>query len=152
MRPFLRLNARRLLHSQPLMTPVTLLESSPYVRSLPSAADELSTSSSSSSSASFLPQALAQHFIFYPQFFSPSESRELLRMALWKLDRADSTRKRRQRRGGQTRSPSGSDVESTAHQTGAASSSLQDMFEGEYGFEEVRGHLLIYPICGSQSR
>lgn len=74
---------------------------------------------------------LARDFLFWPQFFNDDESRELLKMGLWKLDRVDSTRKRRRR----SVSGSGSN-ENLASEEGERSS-LQDLFEGEYGFEEV---------------
>jgi hypothetical protein len=43
-------------------------------------------------------------------------------MALWKLDRADTTRRRRKRKG---------------DQRNEKATGLQGLFEGEYGFEEV---------------
>lgn len=46
-------------------------------------------------------------------------------MGLWKLDRADSTRKRRRK------------TATKPENDGQAVAGLQDLFEGEYGFEEV---------------
>lgn len=66
---------------------------------------------------------LENDFQLYPDFFSPSEVERLVKMSLWKLDRADSTRRRRGR--------------------GAASAcdaeGVQKLFESvdKYGFEEV---------------
>ncbi|GFZ43344.1 hypothetical protein JCM24511_01064 [Saitozyma sp. JCM 24511] len=70
---------------------------------------------------------LRDDFLLWPGFFSLEESRQLLAMALWKLDRADSTRRRR-RKGGTSSLGEGDGVRG----------GLQDMFYGEYGFEE--GH------------
>lgn len=69
---------------------------------------------------------LRDDFLLWPGFFSLEESRQLLAMALWKLDRADSTRRRR-RKGGTSSLGEGDGVRG----------GLQDMFYGEYGFEEV---------------
>lgn len=98
--------------------PLNLSSTSPYIRSI---AGPSRTSKQPGTSS------LARDFLFWPTFFNESESRELLKMGLWKLDRADTTRKRRRR----TDTKIGSS-------DSAASPSLQDLFEGEYGFEEVR--------------
>jgi alkylated DNA repair protein alkB family protein 7 len=45
-------------------------------------------------------------------------------MALWKLDRVDSTRRRRRNKG-------------LKEETEAGEAGLQSLFHGEYGFEEV---------------
>lgn len=78
---------------------------------------------------SSLPASLADDFAIYPDFFSPSESRALLQLALWKLDRVDSKRKRR-RRG----AASETDKEK---EKAPCKAQLQDLFVGPYGFEEV---------------
>lgn len=77
-----------------------------------------------------LPASLADDFAIYPDFFSPSESRALLQLALWKLDRVDSKRKRR-RRGAAP--GEGKEKEKTP----CNGAQLQDVFTGPYGFEEV---------------
>lgn len=69
-------------------------------------------------------KTLRDDFLLWPGFFSLEESRQLLAMALWKLDRVDSTRRRRRK--GVT------SVSGTRDGGG-----LQDLFHGEYGFEEV---------------
>lgn len=69
---------------------------------------------------------IADDFVLYPHFYTLQECRQLLAMALWKLDRVDSKRKRRRK---------GSAAGSTGNASGGTD--LQDMFEGEYGFEEV---------------
>lgn len=66
--------------------------------------------------------AVEDDFTLFPTFFTSAESRQLLTAALWKLDRVDSTRRRR----GAAKSPE------EVH-----AGELQDMFTGEYGFEEV---------------
>jgi len=67
-------------------------------------------------------EAIQRDFKFWPSFFTEEESSEILKMALWKLDRADTTRRRRKRKGDQNTE---------------AATGLQGLFEGEYGFEEV---------------
>lgn len=69
---------------------------------------------------------ISSDFTFYPHFFDQAECRQLLAMALWKLDRVDTTRKRRRK---------GAAAESAGSSSG--STDLQSMFQGEYGFEEV---------------
>jgi hypothetical protein len=71
---------------------------------------------------------LAADFTLYPSYYSAQESRTLLAGALWKLDRADFTRRRRR-----------SALSAPKEEKGQAGGddSLQDMFTGEYGFEEV---------------
>lgn len=66
-------------------------------------------------------------FLLYPDFFSAAECRQLIGMALWKLDRADSTRRRRRKTGSIEITEKGADEDEA----------LQGLFEGEYGFEEV---------------
>lgn len=79
------------------------------------------------------PNSLESDFQLYPDFFHPGECRQLLGMALWKLDRVDTTRRRRKNRG------LSSDEAGTENQDG-----LQNMFEGDYGFEEVCTPLLSW--------
>lgn len=76
------------------------------------------------------PPTLAEDFAIYPSFFNEAECRQLLSIALWKLDRLDVTRKRGSRR----RSASSAPAAAAATEDGAP---LQDMFTGTYGFEEV---------------
>lgn len=70
------------------------------------------------------PAGLQDDFQLFPDFFSETEVERLIKMALWKLDRADSSRRRRGR-GGATVAPGKGD---------------QALFEDvkNYGFEEVR--------------
>jgi alkylated DNA repair protein alkB family protein 7 len=67
--------------------------------------------------------AIQRDFKFWPNFFTEEESSELLKMALWKLDRADSIRRRRRK--------------NKVDQIAGSLTGLQNQFEGEYGFEEV---------------
>lgn len=95
------------------LKPHTLTQPSPFIRSFgPNAAAGPSR-----------PASLESDFRLYPDFFGMDECRQLLGMALWKLDRSDSTR-RRKRKG------SSEDVEQ-------GKGGLQALFHGEYGFEEV---------------
>ena len=71
-------------------------------------------------------EAIQRDFKFWPTFFTEEESSEILKMALWKLDRADTTRRRKRK---------GKGDQSHRSLTG-----LQGLFEGEYGFEEVSYH------------
>lgn len=75
------------------------------------------------------PSRMESDFLFWPKLFDEDESREMLEMGLWKLDRADSTRKRRRRSDPKLVSQAGTGTD------------LQDLFEGEYGFEEVNHQL-----------
>ena len=67
--------------------------------------------------------AIQRDFKFWPNFFTEEESSEILKMALWKLDRADSTRRRRR--------------PTQVDQSPQSQNGLQIHFHGEYGFEEV---------------
>ncbi|KAI9634459.1 uncharacterized protein MKK02DRAFT_16941 [Dioszegia hungarica] len=71
------------------------------------------------------PSSIGTDFQLYPDFFGEEESRQLLAMALWKLDRVDSTRRRRRNKG-------------LWEESEAGGAGLQSLFHGEYGFEE--GH------------
>ncbi|WVQ97189.1 hypothetical protein IAU59_004299 [Kwoniella sp. CBS 9459] len=78
-------------------------------------------------------------FCFWPNFFDEAECKVLLEMALWKLDRVDSSIKRR-RKGGK-RSAAGSAMVSPMSRVGderGGMEGLQALFKKEYGFEE--GH------------
>jgi hypothetical protein len=90
-----------------------LTNPSPYIRCLPA-------SSASSDSVD-----LRDDFALYPNYFDPSESSELLRAALWRLDKSDVALRRRRSR------PEDADkgIESVGD--------LQKLFRGAYGFEEV---------------
>ncbi|CAD6566153.1 MAG: hypothetical protein TREMPRED_002281 [Tremellales sp. Tagirdzhanova-0007] len=79
--------------------------------------------SSTPSGPSFDPFA-NDDFLLYPSFFNLSECRQLIKASLWKLDRSDTSRRRRRNT---FPSPDGRDEQG-----------LQDLFHGEYGFEE--GH------------
>lgn len=72
-------------------------------------------------------------FLYFPDFFNEAEQEILLKLALWKLDRVDSSRRRRRRR-----------TDSAESGKGIATSSdrLQRMFEptSAYGFEDVSSH------------
>lgn len=80
--------------------------------------------------ATALPASLETDFAIIPDFFNEAEARHLLEVALWKLDRSDPTRRRRSRRG-----PAAAVVAGTADPAGDVP--LQDLFSGNYGFEEV---------------
>jgi hypothetical protein len=97
-------------YSTELLQPLSLTSTSPLIRPLAGPSDAIDH------------EAIQRDFKFWPSFFTEEESSEILKMALWKLDRADTTRRRRKRKGDQN----------TVVATG-----LQGLFEGEYGFEEV---------------
>ncbi|KAL1405177.1 hypothetical protein Q8F55_008802 [Vanrija albida] len=82
------------------------------------------------------PPSLADDFALYPAFLSPAEARALAVLALWKLDRMDSSRRRRRRRGAPAAAdppaPSPDDADSPL------AAAMQDLFAPPYGFEE--GH------------
>lgn len=90
--------------------PLSLISTSPLIRPLAGPSDAIDH------------EAIQRDFKFWPTFFTEEESSVILKMALWKLDRADTTRRRRKRKGDQ-------DL--------IAATGLQDLFKGEYGFEEV---------------
>ena len=100
-------------YSTELSRPLSLTSSSPLIRPLAGPSHAIDH------------EAIQRDFKFWPSFFTEEESSEILKMALWKLDRADTTRRRRKKKGDQ----------STVGAMG-----LQGLFEGEYGFEEV--HLI----------
>jgi hypothetical protein len=114
--------AKRALHAQ-AATAHRLTERSNLIRPL----------SRTESPRSVRDDALRDDFLLWPAFFRPEEARQLLAMALWKLDRVDSTMRRRRRTGGLP-SPT-PDL-----------NNLQDMFQGQYGFEEVSSHPLLRRI------
>lgn len=70
-------------------------------------------------------------FLYFPDFFNEAEQEILLKLALWKLDRVDASRRRRRRRPGLK----GEDGQAgSAEKTG-----LQRIFDdtSAYGFEDV---------------
>jgi alkylated DNA repair protein alkB family protein 7 len=89
----------------------SLVKPSPSIRSL--------------GKASHVSDDLEHDFQLYPDFFSSREVESLVKMSLWKLDRADSTRRRR-----------GKGPIATAVNPG-----VQGLFESvdKYGFQEVSG-------------
>jgi alkylated DNA repair protein alkB family protein 7 len=91
--------------------PLSLTSTSPLIRPLAGPSDAINH------------EAIQRDFRFWPSFFTEDESSEILRMALWKLNRADSTRRRKRKGQGD--------------QANESSIGLQGLFEGEYGFEEV---------------
>ena len=97
-------------YSTKLPQPLRLTSTSPLIRPLAGPSNAIDH------------EAIQRDFKFWPSFFTEEESSEILQMALWKLDRADTTRRRRKRKGDQNTE---------------AATGLQDLFEGEYGFEEV---------------
>jgi hypothetical protein len=127
--------ARRRYSTRQPPLKLDLLQPHPLIRRIGSTQ---AVASSSKSSSDIKPE----DFVYYPNFFSPEEQAILIKLALWKLDRVDS-KKRRTRR----RRPSSSDnsrvVEGDAgrngSQTGSSNLDLQALFEdpGVYGFEEV---------------
>jgi len=76
-----------------------------------------------------------EDFLYFPDFFEEAEQEMLLKLALWKLDRVDSSRRRRRRRKNTT-TEGVADVPSS--KTG-----LQTLFEdaSAYGFEDVSRRL-----------
>ena len=97
-------------YSTQLQQPLSLTSASPLIRPLAGPSDAIDH------------EAIQRDFKFWPSFYTEEESSEILKMALWKLDRADTTRRRRKRKGDQNTE---------------AATGLQGLFEGEYGFEEV---------------
>lgn len=78
------------------------------------------------------PPSLEADFAIYPSFFTGAESRQLLSIALWKLNRLDVTRKR-----GSRRRLASSPAAAAAAAATEEAAPLQDQFTGTYGFEEV---------------
>jgi hypothetical protein len=110
MRNIARVSVPAKSYSTKLPRPLGLTSTSPFIRPLAGPSDATDH------------EAIQRDFKFWPSFFTKEESSEILKMALWKLDRADTTRRRRKRKSDQN----------TVMATG-----LQGLFEGEYGFEEV---------------
>ncbi|WVQ65145.1 uncharacterized protein L199_003318 [Kwoniella botswanensis] len=103
----------RSLHTPSTITPpLSLHSSSPLIRPHGNPSSEHSL-------------ARPDDFLFWPDFFSIEECKTLVDMALWKLDRVDSSLKRR-RKGKQL-------LKETQEQD-----DIQKLFDREYGFEE--GH------------
>ena len=82
----------------------------------------------------------ADDFVYYPDFFTLEEQAVLVRLALWKLDRVDTKKKRTGRRRRSVAESSGPSID-TARET-----DLQSLFEdlSVYGFEEVRLCLIAH--------
>jgi len=97
-------------YSTKLPQPLSLTSASPLIRPLAGPSDAIDH------------EAIQRDFKFWPSFFTEEESSEILKMALWKLDRADTTRRRRKKKGDLNR---------------VTATGLQSLFEGEYGFEEA---------------
>jgi alkylated DNA repair protein alkB family protein 7 len=110
MRQMARASTQAKNYSTKLPQSLNLTSTSPLVRPLAGPSDAIDH------------EAIQRDFKFWPSFFTEEESSEILQMALWKLDRADTTRRRRKRKG---------------DQNPVAATGLQGLFEGEYGFEEV---------------
>lgn len=70
-------------------------------------------------------KSVGKDFLFWPNFLGDDESIEVLKMALWRLDRSDSSLRRR-RKGKAAETPNQADA-----------ARLQELFDQEYGFEEV---------------
>lgn len=111
LRPLLSQTAR--YHATSTAPPLTLASKSHLIRPFAGPSTPLDAPS------------LANDFFFWPEFLTADESREVLQMALWKLDRVDTARRRRRK---------AKNME--ADHTGSGSG-LQDLFDGAYGFEEV---------------
>jgi hypothetical protein len=110
MRQMVRASTQVMSYSTKLPEPLGLTSTSPLIRPLAGPSDAIDH------------EAIQRDFKFWPSFFTEEESSEILRMALWKLDRADTTRRRRKKKGDQNT---------------MVAMGLQGLFEGEYGFEEV---------------
>jgi len=93
------------------LPPVTLATASPLVRTVGDPS----------------PSGLEGDFALYPNFFSLDETKALLAGSLWKLDRVDPVRKRRRRT-----------VGAAPPMAGESAGPLQNLFKGDYGFQEVR--------------
>jgi hypothetical protein len=119
MRQMARASKHAKIYSTKLPQPLSLTSTSPLIRPLAGPSDAIDH------------EAIQRDFKFWPSFFTEEESSEILKMALWKLDRADTTRRRRKRKGDQNTE---------------ATTGLQGQFEGEYGFEEVslRSSSVVY--------
>lgn len=111
MRQMVRASRLGKCHSTKTSPPLSLNSTSPLIRRLAGPSNDTDHA------------AIQRDFQFWPSFFTEEESSELLQMALWKLNRADTTR-RRKRKG-------------KADQDHERQQGLQELFEGEYGFEEV---------------
>lgn len=98
-------------YSNEISQPLSLISKSPLIRPLAGPSNATDNA------------AIQRDFKFWPNFFTEEESSEILKMALWKLDRADSTRRRRRQK--------------QVDQSPESQNGLQHQFEGEYGFEEV---------------
>ena len=91
-------------------------------------------------SSSSVEKIKAEDFVYYPDFFTPKEQAVLVRLAMWKLDRVDTKKKRTGRRRRSVAESSGPSI-GTEKDT-----DLQSLFEDPtvYGFEEVRPCLIAH--------
>nr|XP_018264960.1 uncharacterized protein I303_03142 [Kwoniella dejecticola CBS 10117]OBR87118.1 hypothetical protein I303_03142 [Kwoniella dejecticola CBS 10117] len=108
----------RSVHTRP--QPLHLQSESPLIR-------PHNVASSSSSSSAVI--AKPNDFLLWPEFFNVEETKALLQMALWKLDRVDSSLKRRRK---------GKDTPKSLTTSSVEADELQSLFNRQYGFKE--GH------------
>ena len=81
---------------------------------------------------------LHDDFVLLTDFYTVEDCRELLHAALWKLDRVDPVRKRHRRRTGQQGQQSQFEpLDHAQEDKGPSFGAGRDLFQGEYGFEEV---------------
>jgi hypothetical protein len=127
---------RRRYSTRPPPLKLDLLQSHPLIRRIDPGSDAASSPKQSESDIK------PEDFVYYPNFFSPEEQAVLIRLALWKLDRVDSKKKRTRRRRSSTSTSTPAidgKVEKNGSQTGTSNLDLQALFEDPsvYGFEEV---------------
>jgi hypothetical protein len=127
--------ARRRYSTRQPPLKLDLLQPHPLIRRIDPGQD---VASSSKSVFDIKPE----DFIYYPSFFSPEEQAILIRLALWKLDRVDSKKKRTRRRRSSTSTSTPAvdgEVEDAGSKRGSSNLDLQALFEDPsiYGFEEV---------------
>ncbi|KAH8090958.1 hypothetical protein HD553DRAFT_21475 [Filobasidium floriforme] len=129
--------ARRRYSTRPPPLKLDLLQSHALIRRIDPGSDAASSPKQSESDIK------PEDFVYYPNFFSPEEQAILVRLALWKLDRVDSKKKRTRRRRSSTSTSTPAidgEVEGNGSQAGTSNLDLQALFEDPsvYGFEE--GH------------
>jgi len=78
---------------------------------------------------------LENDFALHPNYYTLPECKELLAAGLWKLDRSDTTLRRRR----------GKSISNSVGSEGNIQG-LQDLFHGEYGFEEVCIYFFEYSM------
>lgn len=126
---------RRRYSTRPPPLKLDLLERHPLIRRISSNQDVASFSKSVS-------DIKPEDFVYYPNFFSPEEQAILIKLALWKLDRVDSKKRRtRRRRSSNSESTQvvNGEVEGNGSKGENSDPDLQALFEDPsvYGFEEV---------------